>query len=132
MSLSVARYFFYLQRVIPSCGSLFSDLTDLLRTTFLHALFGCEITSLEQQLFSLPVRFGGLGLSVPTASAADLFTASRHATQVIIGAIKQACQFQISVHDDMVFSAKKAYHQLLECSHNDLFSVVLSGFDSTH
>ena len=32
----------------------------------------------------------------------------------------------------MVFSAKKVYHQLLEHSHNDLFSVVLSGFDSTH
>ena len=121
----------YLQRVIPGCGSLFSDLTDILRTSFLPALFGCEITSLEQQLFSLPVRFGGLGLSVPTASAVDLFTASRHATQVIVGAIKQACQFQISVHDDMVFSAKKAYHQLLERSHNDLFSVVLSGFHST-
>ena len=30
------------------------------------------------------------------------------------------------------FSAQKAYHQLMEHSHNDLFSVVLSGFDSTH
>ena len=49
------------------------------------------------------MRFGGLGLSVPNASAVDLFTASQHATQVIVGAIKQACQFQISVHDDMVF-----------------------------
>ena len=51
---------------------------------------------------------------------------------MIVGAIKQACQFQISVHDDMVFSAQKAYRQLMECSHSDLFSVVLSGFDSTH
>ena len=78
------------------------------------------------------MRFGGLGLSVPNASAVDLFTASQHATQVIIGAIKQACQFQISVHDDTVFSTQKAYQQLLECTHNDLFSVALSGFDSTH
>ena len=62
----------YLQRDIPGCGSLFSDLTDILRTSFLPALFGCEITSLEQQLFLLPVRFGGLGLSIPTASAVDL------------------------------------------------------------
>ena len=122
----------YLQCVISGCGSLFSDLTDILRTLFLPALFECEITSLEQQLFSLPIRFGGLGLSVPTASAVDLFTASWHATQVIVGAIKQACQFQISVHDDMVFSARKAYHQLMELSHNDLFSVVLSGLDLTH
>ena len=67
------------------------------------ALFGYEITSLEHQLFSLSVRFGGLGLSVPTASAVNLFTASRHATQVIVGAIKQAYQFQISVHYDIYF-----------------------------
>lgn len=95
----------YHKHVIPDCGSLFSDITEKLRSLFLPVLFGYEITSLVQQLLSLPMRFGGLGLSVPTASAVDLFTASQHATQVIICAIKQACLFQISVHDDMVFSA---------------------------
>ena len=77
----------YLQHVIPGCASLFSDLTDILRISFLPALFGCEITLLEQQLFLLPMRFGELSLSVPTTSAVDLFTASQHATQVIVGAI---------------------------------------------
>ena len=51
---------------------------------------------------------------------------------MIVGAIKQACQFQINVDDDMFFSAQKAYQQILECIYNDLFSVALSGFDSTH
>ena len=32
----------------------------------------------------------------------------------------------------MVFSVQKSYHQLMEHSHNDLFSVVLADFDSTH
>ena len=92
----------YLQCVNPGYGSLFSDLFDILKTSFLAAYFRCEITLLEQQLFLLSIRFGGLGLSVPTASTVELFTASQHATQVIVGAIKQARQFQISVHDDMV------------------------------
>ena len=122
----------YLQRVIPGCISLFSDLTNVLITSFLPALFVCEISSLEQKLFSLPVRFGGLGISVPTASAVDLYTASCHATQVIVSAIKQACSFQISVHDDMVFAAQKAYQQLLDHTHNYLFSMIPSGFDQTH
>ena len=91
----------YLQRVIPGCSSLFSNLTNVLMTLFLPALFGCEISSLEQKLFSLPVRFGELGISVPTTSAVDLYTTSQHATQVIVSTIKQACSFQISVHDDM-------------------------------
>ena len=51
---------------------------------------------------------------------------------MIVGAITQACQFQISIDDDMVFSAQKAYQQILEHIHNDLFSVALSSFDSTH
>ena len=101
-------------------------------TSLLPALFGYEISSLEQKLFSLPVRFGGLGISVPTASAVDLYTASRHATQVIVSAIKQACSFQISIHDDMVFAAQKAYQQLLDRTHNDLFSMISSSFDQTH
>ena len=55
----------YLQCVSPGCGSLFSDLTDILRTSFLPALFECEIISLEQQLFSLHMKLGRLGLSIP-------------------------------------------------------------------
>ena len=73
---------FYLQCVTPDYASLFSDLTYILKSSFLPALFGCKITSLEQQLFALSVRFGGLSLSVPTASAVDLFTASQHATPI--------------------------------------------------
>ena len=48
-----------------------SDHTDTLQTSFLPALFGCEITSLEQLLFSLPVWFGGMCILVPTESAAE-------------------------------------------------------------
>ena len=51
---------------------------------------------------------------------------------MIVGVIKQTCPFQIFVHDNMVFSARKAYQQLLEHTHNDLFSVVSSAFDLTH
>ena len=42
---------------------------------------------------------------------------------MIVGAFKQARSFQIN--DDVVFSAYKAYHQLLEHTHNDVFSKVL-------
>ena len=99
---------------------------------FFPGLFGCEITSLEQQLFLQPIRFGGLGLSVPTASAVDLFTASRHATRVIVGAIKQACQFQISVHDDIVFTAQKAYHQIYMETYHKVVKFFTIGNVITH
>ena len=46
--------------------------------------------------------------------------------------MKQAYSFQISVHDDMVFAARKAYQQLLDRTHNDLFPKISSSFDQTH
>ena len=51
---------------------------------------------------------------------------------MIVSAIKQACSLQISVYDDMVFAAQKAYQQLLDRTHNDLFSMISSSFDQTH
>ena len=79
-------------------------------TSFLPALFECEKSLLEQKLFSLSVKFGGLGIFVPIASAVDLYTAPWYAIQVIVGTIKQAYSFRISFFfDDMVFAAQKTY-----------------------
>ena len=78
------------------------------------------------------MRFGGLSIFFPIASDVDLYTVSRHATQVIVDAIKKACSFQISVHDDMVFTAQKTYQQLLDHTLNGLFSTISSNFDLIH
>ena len=55
----------YLQRVVSDCHSLFAPLENIIFSLFLPAMFGCEISSLEFELFSLPVRFGGLGILLP-------------------------------------------------------------------
>ena len=68
-------------------------------------MFGCEISFLEQWLFSLPVRLEGLGLYLLTVSANSLYAASGHATEVIVSAIISATPFEPSVHDDLVFIA---------------------------
>jgi len=49
-----------LQGGISDCGDLFVPLDDVLTSTFLPAVFGCEVTPRERLLFSLPVWFGGL------------------------------------------------------------------------
>ena len=59
-------------------------------------------------------EFCGLVISVPTASAVDLYSASQHATQVIVGAVKQVYSLQITVHDDKVFAARTIYQQLMK------------------
>ena len=93
---------FYLQCVIPNCASLFVTLEHVTLTRFLPALFGCEVSPLEQHLFSLPVHWGGLGLVMPSVSALFNFSASQRATQVIVNAIIGVNTFELDSHFDAV------------------------------
>ena len=43
----------FLQHVIPNCDNYFIPLDDVLASTFLPAVFGCEVTPFECLLFSL-------------------------------------------------------------------------------
>ena len=56
MTKSLQCEWIYLQPVIPNCDTLFAPLQHTSLTRFLPALFGCEVSQLEQQLFSLPVH----------------------------------------------------------------------------
>ena len=52
----------FLQCVMPNYGNYFTHLDDVLTSTFLPAVFGCEMTPHKYLLFSLAVCFGGLGV----------------------------------------------------------------------
>ena len=88
----------YLQRVIPNCGTLFASLEHCLQTCFLPAVFGCEVSQLEQHMFSLPVRWGGLGITIPCVSASLNFSASQCSTQVIVRAFSDSIPFKLDSH----------------------------------
>ena len=74
----------FLPCVIPYCGSYFTPLDDVLASTFLPAVFGCEVTLCEHLLFSMPVYFGGQGVFCPLCTAEFAFSAFRVAIQVIV------------------------------------------------
>ena len=129
---SLQREWIYLRRVVPDCRSLFAELEEALLSSFLPAMFGCEISSLDQRLFSLSVRLGGFGLDLPTVSANSLYAASRHATEVIVSAIISATPFEPSVHDDLVFIAQRHYRKQLDTNHKALFSEICLELDPLH
>ena len=52
---------------------------------FLPLLFGCEISSLESELFSLPVCRGGLGIYLPKHMNQLLYNTSRGGTVELDG-----------------------------------------------
>ena len=116
----------FLQCVIPNCGSYFIPLDDVLAPTFLPAVFGCEVTPHERLLFSLPVRFGGLGVSHPQCTAEFAFSASRDATQVIIvQALHGSRAFAANRHEETVLHAHKDSVRQSELRHDEFFSTLL-------
>ena len=129
---SLQREWIFLHRVVPDCCSLFTELEKSLLSSFLPAMFGCDISSLEQRLFSLPMRFGGLGLDLPTVSANSLYAASGHATEAIVSAIVFTTPFESTVHDDLVSVAQRHYRKQLDANHDALFSEVCLKLDPLH
>ena len=111
----------FLQRVIPNCANHFAPLDDVLTSTFLPAVFGCEVTPRERLLFSLPVRFGGLGVFQPQCTAEFAFSASRDATQVIVQALHGLRSFEVDRHVETVFRAHKDFVRQCELRYDEFF-----------
>ena len=97
----------------------------------LPAMFGSEISSLELDLFSLPVWFGGVGIFLPRHLANPLYNASRGATRTIVDLISGAQRFDLDVHDDVV-SARSDYQRVCDTLFNTLFSEISSKLDPLH
>ena len=89
----------FVQRVVKGCGSIFAPLEAAITKQFLPALLdGKQPTADERELYSLPVRYGGMGIGVPTATADTSFDISRAAAEHLVAAIKGVSEFNIAAH----------------------------------
>ena len=61
---SYQHKFTYFFRTIPNFEKYLKPLDDLITYGFLPTLFGSAITPLEREIFALPTRYGGLGVSI--------------------------------------------------------------------
>ena len=85
----VSRWTF-LARTVEGIGDLLQPLEDAIRQRFLPALTGRESPGeLERELFALPTRLGGLGITDPTTSVGDHFQASKQVTAPLVALIVQ-------------------------------------------
>ena len=118
--------------MIPDCHALFAPLENIIHFSFLPAMFGCEVSPLELELFSLPVRFGGLGIPLPKHLANPLFNASRFATRVIVDSIRNVQPFELDVHDDIIIFAHRDYQRVCDSLFNDMVSEISSKLNPPH
>ena len=109
----------FLLRVLQDCGALFRNLEIALASSFLPAIFGVEVSSVERDLFSLPLRMGGLGISNPVSTASHCYSLSTQSTTSLVTFITGASVFELDNHIATVSLAKDHYRASL----NDYFHI---------
>ena len=76
-------------RTIPVISSLLGPLEDIISLQLLPALTGRSISDVERDLFSLPVRLGGLGICDPKSHSDAEFDSSVKITSALVALIVQ-------------------------------------------
>ena len=113
----------FLPSVVPVCGALFQELELVLGSAFLPALFGVEISAVERDLFSLPLRMGDLAVVNPVTAAPQFYDSSLSSTASLVKLITGVATFELDAHIETVSLSRDQGRVLLA----ELFS---ARFDS--
>ena len=71
----------FIQRTMPDLGPLFSPLEESIADSFIPAVIGRKLSTIERKMVALPVRFGGLGLANPVEACEREYQSSLHITK---------------------------------------------------
>ena len=87
-NVSLSKKWVYLMRTTPNIAEYLQPLEDTITKIFIPALIGKEVNALERQIFALPVRFGGMGISNPCEMADFEYKSSIDIVKPLKDAIK--------------------------------------------
>ncbi len=85
---AVSHRWTYVQRTIPNINHLFEPLEEVIREKLIPALVGRKINDIEREIFSLPVRLGGMNILNPVETSDTQYKASRFITEDLTNVIK--------------------------------------------
>ena len=104
LTKSLQHGWFFLQRLAKNSSLLFQKLDEALFSHFIPSLFNHPCTPSERLLFSLPIRNGGLNISVPTLTALTNYASSQLASVLLTESIKRFQVFSLIDHEAIVLS----------------------------
>ena len=132
LTKSLQHEWSYIQRVVPGCESSFHEIEHMLANDLLPTIFGCEVSPVERELFTLPARMGGLGIVNPTEMCDFSFTTSRKCSDIIVQAIKGEAAFEVDAHAELWSNVKSEMQAAREQQLNSKFDSILNKFDQSH
>ena len=66
---AISHRWSYVQRTIPEISHLFSPLEEVIQGKLIPSLIGRKINAVEREIFSLPIRYGGMNIKNPVETA---------------------------------------------------------------
>ena len=122
----------FIQRTLPDINHLFIPLEECIRDCFIPALIGRQVSDLERKILSLPVRFGGLGITNPSETANREYLASKRVTADLCGLILQQLQDISLYNSDRTASIVKDIKSEKEAFLNQKFKDLFETIDDAH
>jgi hypothetical protein len=97
---SLSAEWTFLKRVLPDTEDYFKGVEQAISVELLPKILGrTSITAMDRELYALPPREGGLGISDPSNKATDgSFATSRAASSHLIAALQQGTAFDLETH----------------------------------
>ena len=91
-----------IQRTTTNISELFNPLEDVIRSKFIPAICGKQISDLQRRIVSLPYRYGGLGIENPVQMAEIEYNPSK----------RVSVQFQNLIYEQNVDVSLQIFQQL--------------------
>jgi hypothetical protein len=120
----------FLQRTVKDISHLFAPLEKAIFGKLLPTITGRSLTTLEQQIVQLPVRYGGLGISNPRTSADQEYENSTYVTEALTEQIFNQDQ-SASVDLGRIMTRKKVLEQAQETEYLRQFKAICEHKDTS-
>eukprot|EP01068_Selenidium_serpulae_P010606 Selendium_serpulae@DN5499_c0_g1_i6.p1 len=125
MTKSAQHQWPFAQRTHATEEKNFQPLTDIITRDIIPRLTGRPITEAETKLLALPVRHGGIKLSLPHENTAEKLIESKTATKHLQDAILRKSEFSKQVHAQQMKKIKIEFKNTRQCrSKNEMESIM--------
>ena len=118
----------FLQRTVEGISPLFKPLEECIRESLLPAIIGRKISDLERRIFSLPVRYGGLGVANPVETCEREYSSSKAITEdlsrLMFQQVQDISQFNKERQESVIRTLKSLKGQHLSAKFDDILGTV--------
>ena len=128
---SLSKRWTYLIRTLPGISEYLKPLEKSINENLIPAIIGKTLSPLERAIFTLPVKYGGMGMINPSEVADFEYKASKDITKPLQQAITEQSTNFNSVNMEQIKNSRKLISSAKKSIHENKLSDILSNPQSS-